>query len=371
MYNNKLKFNVTDFAVTERRNKMSFHTFELKYKIRDVTRSMEIFESLSKPGGKFYKDKKEYADTWVCEKLRDNGIIIKIRNIKKNGYMHEMLYYKINPRRVMNDNDYIGLFESSEAKDMLNRIDELIESKFNMALPSVESMKLNRIDFCTNVLLNGQEEVKAYIEILKRGLTLKKYSLQKYDNPIAKRKTLSKNGLTYIGENGVNITYYNKFREMSEQNLPMRDVEQLNKILRIEIQCKNKKVKRLYKKYMIKDVNGFLYLSNKIGREIFEKYSNLFCGAGDFYRLDAVKRSIEKSSFKTNTKKLMTELAEYSAKHSSLDKAVSEMSERYGDDKTQKVLKKFDELGISPVIIPRRSVIKYAGNPLKLALKAY
>ena len=46
---------------------------------------MEIFESLSKPGGKFYKDKKEYADTWVCEKLRDNGIIIKIRNIKKTA----------------------------------------------------------------------------------------------------------------------------------------------------------------------------------------------------------------------------------------------------------------------------------------------
>ena len=64
---------------------MSFHTFELKYKIRDVTRSMEIFESLSKPGGKFYKDKKEYADTWVCEKLRDTGIIIKIRNIKKTA----------------------------------------------------------------------------------------------------------------------------------------------------------------------------------------------------------------------------------------------------------------------------------------------
>ena len=350
---------------------MSFHTFELKQKIYDKEQSRDIYEALLKSGGRFYEDKKEYINTRVCETLRDNGIIIKIRKIEKNGFKYEMIYYRINPRRVMDDNDYIGLLDGAETDVMLDRVNGLIWNTFDMALPSADNMKLNRIDFCKNVELGSQDEVKAYIELLKRGQTLKNYTLQKYDNPTAKRKTLSKNGLTYIGENGANITYYNKFREMSEQSLPMRDIERLNRILRIEIQCKNKKVKRLYRKYKLKSVRDFLRRSDEIGREIFEKYSNLFCDTGDFYKLDAVKKNIEKSNFKAKTKKLMAELAECSAKHSSLDKAVTDINKKYGKDTAQRLLKKFDELKVSPVIIPRRSILKSAENPVKLVSHCY
>ena len=63
----------------------------------------------------------------------------------------------------------------------------------------------------------------------------------------------------------------------------------------------------------------------------------------------------------------MAELAECSAKHSSLDKAVTDISKKYGKDTAQRLLKKFDELKVSPVIISRRSILKSAENPIVLA----
>ena len=67
-------------------------------------------------------------------------------------------------------------------------------------------------------------------------------------------------------------------------------------------------MKRLYRKYKLKSVREFLRRSDEIGREIFEKYSNLFCGTGDFYKLDAIKKNIEKSNFKAKTKNLWRSL---------------------------------------------------------------
>lgn len=333
---------------------MSYHTIELSKKLLNYEEYIHIDEALEHSNGKYYNDKKEYQRTMVCETLQHNGIIIKMRTIRKKEFTYHMIYYRINPRRVMDDNNYIGLFDAKQTNVMLNKVDRLIEGAFAGSLPHVNSMKLNRIDFCKNIELESQEQVCCYIDLLKRGRILKKYELQKYDNPVAKRKTLSKNGLTYKGSNDVNIIYYNKYRQMEQQNLPGINTEVLNRILRVEIQCGKKKIKRLQTKYKINTVQGFLNNSDMIGKYVFRKYAGLFCGNGNFYKLNAVRKRIESSDFNKKTKTKLCELAEKSATHSSLQKAIEYINNKYGKDSVNKLLIKFEKLHVSPVIIPKR-----------------
>ena len=63
-------------------------------------------------------------------------------------------------------------------------------------------------------------------------------------------------------------------------------------------------------------------------------------------------------AYKNKTKELMKELVSLSAKHSSLDKAVKKLNEKYGANKVLKIRQKFNELNISPVVIPRRAQYK-------------
>lgn len=345
---------------------MAFHTFELSRVIDSGENYRKIKDLLYSTGCKAYRDKAEPVPTEVFE--IGNGLCIYIREIKKNKYIYHKLYYRINPRRIMDDNDYVGLFDASESDEMLSRLDRLLSE---IGVPTVNECSLNRIDFCCNALLDSPEEVDLYIKLLKRGRELKKYTVQKFYDKKAKRRIISENGITYKGNNDVNIVFYNKQREMKQQKLPADDIEYLNRIIRIEIQCRRQKVLRICKKYKIDNVREFLKRSDDIGIDIFKKYTGLFCGRGDFFKGKKIDKIIDKASFKNKTKSLMKELAGLSAKHSSLDTAVCELSKKYGAKKTEKVLRQFDKLKVSPVVIPRRCEYDRLPGTVRLAKLYY
>ena len=64
----------------------------------------------------------------------------------------------------------------------------------------------------------------------------------------------------------------------------------------------------------------------------------------------------------------MTELVQCSAKQKSLDTALHKLS--WDKATKDKILKKFDKIGVSPVVIPLRSEYEFFKNPLTLALEA-
>lgn len=61
---------------------------------------------------------------------------------------------------------------------------------------------------------------------------------------------------------------------------------------------------------------------------------------------------IDKSSCKKKSKKLMKELVKSSATHSSLDMAFDILN--FNKSQIKAILKKFNKIGVSPVVIPRR-----------------
>ena len=71
--------------------------------------------------------------------------------------------------------------------------------------------------------------IDSYINLLKRGYFPSKYTIKKYKNEKSKRNTLSKNGITITGNNGIEVTYYNKYRQLKEKNPKCRYIDNSRK----------------------------------------------------------------------------------------------------------------------------------------------
>ena len=192
-------------------------------------------------------------------------------------------------------------------------------------------------------------------------------TIKKYKNEKSKRNTLSKNGITITGNNGIEVTYYNKYRQLKEKNPKCRYIDNSKKIIRIEIRCFKKKVRHLTKKFKCTSASSFLKESDIIGKYIFKHYANIFYGTGDFYKLTDIYAMIDKSSCKKKSKKVMKELVKSSATHSSLDRAFDILN--FNKSQIKAILKKFNKIGVSPVVIPRRYEFDTIRNPLDLALE--
>ena len=102
---------------------MNYHTFELSYKLTPHEKDYYT-DILFNSKGRTYRDEYEYVPTIVCETLSKHGIIIKIQTFTKNDFKHYVMYYRINPRRVMEQNNYIGLFNAKDTDIMLDKVNE-------------------------------------------------------------------------------------------------------------------------------------------------------------------------------------------------------------------------------------------------------
>ena len=112
---------------------MNFHTFELSYKLStDDVRI--VYNELYNASGQNYKPKDDCAVFQRITRLRYHNIHKKY---KQDEYNHHVLYYRINPRRVLENHNYIGIFNSKN-------IDKLIK-KFNILIKPYHHFYLNLI----------------------------------------------------------------------------------------------------------------------------------------------------------------------------------------------------------------------------------
>lgn len=153
---------------------MNFHTFELSYKLStDDVRI--VYNELYNASGQNYKPKDDCA---VFNALQDYGIIIFIKKYKQDEYNHHVLYYRINPRRVLENHNYIGIFNSKNIDKLIKKFNILIKN-VSPFLPEFDSCNISRIDYCSNVELNDQAVIDSYINLLKRGYFQSKYTIKK------------------------------------------------------------------------------------------------------------------------------------------------------------------------------------------------
>lgn len=103
---------------------MSYHTFELRYQL--TYQEKETLINIFKKKGKVYVDNLDFTKSTICEALSNKGINIKFNQYTKNDFTFNMMYIKINPRRVMDHNNYIGIFDSHQTSKMLKKLTRIL-----------------------------------------------------------------------------------------------------------------------------------------------------------------------------------------------------------------------------------------------------
>ena len=346
---------------------MGFHTFEARFKLTK-TQFNGLKNDLHSKGVEIYTDKMscERHKPYIFKGLKDNGIIAILSKYEQDSYKHYVLKYRINPRRVIDENNYVGIFNSANVDVMMYQVNNALKSVSKL-FPDISDCTIARIDYCANVKLDSAKDVELYLDLLKRCNIPDNFEIKKYYDKKAKKKIILQDGLILSRSNLVNITFYNKQRQMGKQDFNYPDCNNANGIIRFEIQCLKRKAFNLTKRTKSKDIAEFLNKSDKICDDVFTQYLPSLYGTGDFYTLERAMEIISHSNYSDKTKKKMIWLVNKASKYSNLNKAINEMHNFYDAKVERDLIKKFNKCNLSPLTIPRRWNIKHFSNPLTFA----
>ncbi len=305
---------------------MTIHTFEVTCTV---------------PGDDYYliqdKLKKSDPSKWAKETtgmcywgLSDKGIIIRtfITKNKKKGYYAYNIIYRISARRVMDNHDFVGLFDTNDYDALEEEVNLILKNKCKL-LPLLEDCKMKRIDFCVNAELKNQEQVKAYIKTVKRANIPNHLELYEPYDKISKRKKPMKDDFTVYSENYVAISIYNKQRQMIKEQkdtkkviFPQDEIDRAENIVRIEIRCIEGKVSELKKKFNLKSIYDFMIFSGKIGDYLFRYYLSRICNDGIICTLSEALKRIDMGEYKPENTELLKEFIRYANETRSVAEAV-------------------------------------------------
>ena len=139
---------------------MNIHTFEITCKLSGY-RYKKIHRDLMACGSDYYKNK--------CKALRDKGIMITLIKRELDDGFQFILVYRINPTRMKKDNgeNYIDLYNSNYSGEIINMANEII-SGLSSHLPCIEECSLSRVDFCVNIRMKKEKQIKQCIKLLNQ-----------------------------------------------------------------------------------------------------------------------------------------------------------------------------------------------------------
>ena len=140
---------------------MNIHTFELSCTV-DYNTYCELAR-LSYPDKRNIHRRK-------CDRLTADGIWITLYESKKQYRFFETyhVYYRINPHRLYERGDYLGLHKANELIDTISEINHKL-AEVSEYFPQIELCKLVRCDFCVNATAPSKELVEDIIGIANRS----------------------------------------------------------------------------------------------------------------------------------------------------------------------------------------------------------
>ena len=285
------------------------------------------------------------------------------------------LIYNGNETKLAQADDYNILEEK------FNRIIQHLNNDVfsTQLLPKLNEWQVRRIDYAIDI---DTPFVNDYISIFKKGYIPKSFSIKKcYDTSF------------HIESNACIYNFYNKREELAAKyNI------RINKnILRLEVQCKADKIRKLIKNYDLHG-NKFYSLWNKnIAQNVITEAVNRVIGTYDFYQLNILQDKIYNSNlpkaYKHSawhlTKFLNADifnLSELSQIINSSDEykkdIIKEILHLYKKRLTEKRLTKtkaainglnysyaksyLNKISLSPIAIPKDCQTEYLPNPIKL-----
>lgn len=345
---------------------MNIHTFEVSCALKGED-FYSIQQELKSRAPSKWKALENGMRYWG---LADKGIVILMKRIKKKDYFAYNITYRISALRVMENGNFVGLFNTENYEELETEVNKVLD-KTCIFLPHLKNCKLRRIDFCVNALLKNQEQVKAYIKTVKRGNIPPKMEEHKHNDKKAKRKKAGKNEFTVCAGEHVEVSIYNKYAEMRNQedyDFPEKEIERAQNIVRIEIRCKKGKVKALMDKYHIKTISRFMERAEEIGDELYNYYLGKMFNKGYITTLKEALSWIEDSGYRKKTIEELKEFVTYCNEFRSAGKAF----ELFGKYKNvDNMVKQLDDIQTNYVTVTKSDVKMFDNGYIPTPLELY
>lgn len=332
--------------------------------------------------------------------LKENGInkiIIQKKTFKNNltGCSirmvlnpSKMLYNDVDPLTTLNPNDYdyekmYKIFHETIMQLMSNvnsiaPVDEELNEDLYW-LSDFNHYRITRIDYCVNLFLDDEAEVRQYLRLLSKGDIPHKYGAKFRRNKV---------GCYYVNKR-VNINFYNKLAQMTAHNEKARsddkkytqsELDLAKNILRLEVQCKaamlgSSTFKRKY------GHDRTEYFSIIIARDIIHKYLTEVSQNGDYYKYIKAEGKIEQklpknyNSSRRKTKSRYEKMLDLFRKINMPNcKGLWSYRSKLSKDESKKmneILKLFDEVGINAITLPIKYPKESLPNLWKIASELY
>lgn len=348
---------------------MTIHTFEASATLTNEKYYTIQQELRSKDPSK-WKAVKNGMSYWG---LSDKGILIQMHQIKKKDFYAYTIIYRISARRVMENDNFVGLFNTKKYYELEEKVNEVLKGKCSL-FPKLKKCKLKRLDFCINAKLGNQEQVKAYIKTAKRANVPSKLEIYEQYDKKSKRKKPTKDDFTVYSSEYIQVSIYNKYMEMKKEKdgvFPADEMERAKNIVRIEIRCMNGKIKALSKKYNIKTISEFMSHSNKIGKELYKYYLGKIFSSGMVCTLKEALSRIDGSGYKPENINLLKEFIGDSNESRSVAETFRIYKNIYGKTEVKRIVFMLDNIDTNYVTVTNADVKLFDNGYIPTPLELY
>lgn len=355
----------------------SIHTFELTYQYTErswMCLKDKLYRELEKrdPSEKawIYAENKE-RDRYICTRYSGKGVrIILEHNTGRNG--HETYYVRmvVNPRKLLDpDASYLGILKPE--KDVGQKICKAFRKLFK-GTPfdsDMETYYLSRLDLCTNVRCDNSKIFRELIRASQKLPTPAKFERKHYHDTNKDRECRYNKHYICFACGSYELVMYDKTYQITEEGLAL-SYEKLPKgVLRYEMRMKRNLIRgfenRLRTNVNVELLNYFINNADVLLCDVFLDYFS----PATYMREPELMEYIWCGPYQDYVRYGMQHLVENVVRFGSVDKALAKT--KWDKDEQKAYLKRFKELGLSPIPLRKNFSAMQMPNPSLILYRLY
>ncbi|MNB82486.1 hypothetical protein D3C81_987970 [compost metagenome] len=362
---------------------IGYHTVLLSFTI-DFFTAEALFESLEtcskERNAKHFKKEWKHISWTEFELFKDKGLRIYLKDYHYRSdhrqFVYKAIEIRMNPKRLCETNEYVEVSQYEDYKVIAATFKKLLKpvrqaykrfcsNNYNpltlkFIFDDISRYKVDRIDYCINVRTPHMEKT---MNLIRRADIPKTLEISLEDNPHTKRKEPYKNAFR-IENQSVVVHFYNKRYQLAQvfgDDLP--EGQAAEEIIRLEVQCKKRKVNNLKQYYQVGDKTLLEFSRKELSEKVLLSYYVKTVGYEDYYTLQEARRLISQSDYSRKAQERMIEVLELI----NLKRSIWRAREEYEDEKKRfnEAIKRIKNMGINPVTIPIGWGIQELPNLLK------
>ena len=267
-------------------------TVRLFYKFPDIVSYNDCYAVINCLSREFsrkhclHKGKKK--GVYITTAFASMGLL-EVRFFKQRKINANVIQFNLKPSKFICADSYLRLSNRDKDYGLFREIFNRIVGNINDAsgkylLPELEYWRVNRIDYAVDI---ETPHVRAYINLFKRGFLPKGFRhYENYETSV------------YLTSKKCRINFYDKISQLKD-TYKLTDDDIKNElaylpagILRLEVQCENKKIQQIKGKYNLPKNSIDCLWDEKIARDIIAHYVKAIIGRENCYGLEETVQKI-------------------------------------------------------------------------------